>query len=432
MTRIGCAAYRHIVGGEVRDRFTKDHGEVNGTAIGRIALPAGLVNRDRGAGGIRREGDGVIRGRRGTIGIAHTIGGDIRANGSDDEATSGHACDGHVVGGATAGDRAGGRPGCAAYRHIVGGEVRDRFTKDHGEVNGTAIGRIELAHRLVNRDRGAGGIRREGDGVIENGGDTVRVPEPIGRDASRNVEDDRSRARHITDRHVVGGATAGDRAGGRPGCAAYCHIAGGEVRDRFTKDHGEVNGTAIGRIALPAGLVNRDRGAGGIRREGDGVIRGHRGTVGIAHTIGGDIRANGSDDEATSGHACDGHVVGGATAGDRAGGRPGCAAYRHIVGGEVRDRFTKDHGEVNGTAIGRIALPAGLVNRDRGAGGIRREGDGVIENGGDTVRVPEPIGRDASRNVEDDRSRARHITDRHVVGGATAGDRAGGRPGCAA
>ena len=64
---------------------------------------------------------------------------------------------------------------------------------------------------------------------------------------------------HACDSHIVSCAAASYCAGSSPGCAAEGHIAGGEIRDRLTEDHGEFDGRGIGWVSLPCRLVNGHR-----------------------------------------------------------------------------------------------------------------------------------------------------------------------------
>ena len=90
------------------------------------------------------------------VAVAGGVVGHTGGDAGDDRAGAGHAGHGHVIGGARAGD--GGRLGCpgrAGEGHVAGGEAGDRLAEDDGEVDRAGVGRIGLADRLVDGDRGS-------------------------------------------------------------------------------------------------------------------------------------------------------------------------------------------------------------------------------------------------------------------------------------
>ena len=86
---------------------------------------------------------------RGGSGVAVTgrVGGLVGGDARDHGARTGHAGDGHVIGGARTGDGAAGAAGGAGEGHIAGGETGDRLAEHDGEVDGAGVGGIGLAAR---------------------------------------------------------------------------------------------------------------------------------------------------------------------------------------------------------------------------------------------------------------------------------------------
>ena len=109
----------------------------------------------------------------------------------DHRAVAGHAADGDIVGravvGGDLGHGAGGRPGCARKVTSPVAKPRDRLVEHDREVDRAAVGRVGLAHGLVDRDGRCSIVH--GVGVIHNRfGGGQRVPGQVGYVERATVE----------------------------------------------------------------------------------------------------------------------------------------------------------------------------------------------------------------------------------------------------